>query len=382
MRFAAQGGVHRHIIGGGWLKLAPGQVTDDTTMSLALGQALLDGQRLGRPFDTVLIAEAFLAWWRGRPVDCGNTCRRGILRYRHDGSLSGPVNDADGGNGALMRNLPVALATLGDDALFDRMALAQARITHHHPLSDAAVLGIGHLLRGLLAGADPDRQRAAVDAWVAAHPGFRFSPYPGRAGGYVVDTVQTVLHSFTRTPTSKPRWWPPSTRATTPTPPVHWWACWPAPAAVPPRCRRTGCAGCHATWCTPSPPRPVRWWRWRCRPPTPPLPCPKDPAMPIHDFRCSAHLRRGSHRARLHRLRQHRARAPGLAVAPASNCWCVAAPSPPAPPAAAPRWNAWCRDRTAGHQPGHHHRGPPRRGTRGAFQQLLEGGARQGEVSA
>ena len=37
-RFAAQGGVHRHIIGGGWLKLAPGQVTDDTTMSLALSR--------------------------------------------------------------------------------------------------------------------------------------------------------------------------------------------------------------------------------------------------------------------------------------------------------------------------------------------------------
>ena len=197
LRFAAQGGVHRHIIGGGWLKLAPGQVTDDTTMSLALGQALLDGQRLGRPFDTVLIAEAFLTWWRGRPVDCGNTCRRGILRYRHDGSLSGPVNDADGGNGALMRNLPVALATLGGDALFERVALAQARVTHHHPLSDAAVLGIGHLLRRLLVGGDADGLAAWVDAWVSAHPAFRFRPYPGRAGGYVVDTVQTVLHCFT-----------------------------------------------------------------------------------------------------------------------------------------------------------------------------------------
>lgn len=196
-RFAAQGGVHRHIIGGGWLKLAPGQVTDDTTMSLALGQALLDGQCVGRPFDTVLIAEAFLAWWRGRPVDCGNTCRRGILRYRHDGSLCGPVNDADGGNGALMRNLPVALATLGDDTLFERVALAQARVTHHHPLSDAAVLGIGHLLRHLLTGGDADGLAAWVDAWVSAHPVFRFRPYPGRAGGYVVDTVQTVLHCFT-----------------------------------------------------------------------------------------------------------------------------------------------------------------------------------------
>jgi ADP-ribosyl-[dinitrogen reductase] hydrolase len=40
-----QYGVHRDIVGGGWLKLACGQVTDDTTMSLALGTALLTGGR-------------------------------------------------------------------------------------------------------------------------------------------------------------------------------------------------------------------------------------------------------------------------------------------------------------------------------------------------
>ena len=191
-RFAAQGGVHRHIIGGGWLKLPPGQVTDDTTMSLALGEALLLGQRLGRPGDTALIAEAFVAWWRGKPVDCGNTCRRGIQRYLRDGSLAGPEQDSDGGNGALMRNLPAVLATLGDDALFERVSLAQAHVTHHHPLSDAAVLGIGRLLRALLAGSHTWSEQA--DAWVTAFPAFRFRPYPRRASGYVVDTVQTGLY--------------------------------------------------------------------------------------------------------------------------------------------------------------------------------------------
>ncbi|QTN23227.1 ADP-ribosyl-[dinitrogen reductase] hydrolase [Rhizobacter sp. AJA081-3] len=195
-RFAAQGGVHRHIVGGGWLKLAPGQVTDDTTMSLALGEALLRGQSLGRPFDTQLIAEAFLAWWRGKPVDCGNTCRRGILRFLQQGSLSGEPNDGDAGNGALMRNLPVALATLGDDAAFERVSLAQAHVTHHHPLSDAAVLGIGQLLRDLLSGVDAAAQARRIEAFVAAQPTFAFRPYPGRASGYVVDTVQTVLHCF------------------------------------------------------------------------------------------------------------------------------------------------------------------------------------------
>lgn len=192
LRFAAHGGVHREIIGGGWLKLQAGQVTDDTTMSLALGDALLQSQRQGRPFDSPLMAEAFVAWWRGKPVDCGNTCRRGIQRYIRDGSLAGPQQDSDGGNGALMRNLPVALATLGDDALFERVSLAQAHITHHHPESDAAVLGIGRLLRAALAGSAAIAEMA--DAWVTAHPVFRFRPYPRRASGYVVDTVQTVLH--------------------------------------------------------------------------------------------------------------------------------------------------------------------------------------------
>ena len=196
-RFAAQGGVHRNLIGGGWLKLAPGQVTDDTTMSLALGDALLRGERAGRPFDTRLIAEAFLAWWRGKPVDCGNTCRRGILRFLQQGGVSGEPNDGDAGNGALMRNLPVALATLGDDAAFERVSIAQAHVTHHHPLSDAAVLGIGHLLRDLLGGADAAAQARRIEAFVATQPAFTFQPYPGRASGYVVDTVQTVLHCFT-----------------------------------------------------------------------------------------------------------------------------------------------------------------------------------------
>ena len=195
LRFAAHGGVHREIIGGGWLKLQSGQVTDDTTMSLALGDALLLGQQRGRSFDSQLIADAFVAWWRGKPVDCGNTCRRGIQRYIRDGTLAGPQQDSDGGNGALMRNLPVALATLGDDALFDRVSLAQSHITHHHPESDAAVLGIGRLLRAQLAGTPALAEMA--DAWVTAHPVFRFKPYPRRASGYVVDTVQTVLHCVT-----------------------------------------------------------------------------------------------------------------------------------------------------------------------------------------
>jgi len=199
-----QYGVHREIIGGGWLKLARGQVTDDPTMSLALGGALLQGGSLAltghAQGDEALvrsIGDAYVTWFKSKPVDCGNTCRRGIMRYIREGTLEGLPNPGDGGNGALMRNLPSVLATLGDDALFEHLSLAQARLTHHHPLSDAATLGLGHLLRLLLGGADHNSCQQWVAQWVLDNPSFRFTPYRGRATAYVVDTVQTVLHYLT-----------------------------------------------------------------------------------------------------------------------------------------------------------------------------------------
>lgn len=185
-------GTHQNVVGGGWLKLPRGAVTDDTTLSLALGQAIV----LHPQWDMRAVADAFVAWLRARPIDCGNTCRRGIRRYIADGSLSGWPNEGDAGNGALMRNLPVVLATLDDAVRFERRTLEQCHFTHHHPLSDAATLAFGRILRSLLTGEDIQAQRAIARSLVATHPQFRFEPYPGRASGYVVDTVQTVLYHF------------------------------------------------------------------------------------------------------------------------------------------------------------------------------------------
>ena len=186
----AQFGVHRHMSGGGWLKLAHGQVTDYTTMCLALGKAILEADG----WCMKAVAESYVAWLRSKPVDCGNTCRRGIRRYMADGSFAGPAGDGDAGNGAVMRNLPVVLATLHNEPAFEARSLAQARFTHNNALSDAATLICGRMLRRLLLGGHLADCRPLADAFVADHPLFRFQPYPGRASGYVVDTLQTVLH--------------------------------------------------------------------------------------------------------------------------------------------------------------------------------------------
>ncbi|NMG30836.1 ADP-ribosyl-[dinitrogen reductase] hydrolase [Aromatoleum evansii] len=191
-----QYGELRDIVGGGWLRLRAGQITDDTQMSLALGAAILESGG----WDLKNIAEHWLAWLKSKPIDVGNTCRRGLQRFASDGSLESPFSDGDAGNGALMRVLPAILFAFRDADRLDRCVIEQAHVTHNHPLSDAATLCFAHMLADLLAGGhwrdNLAKLRAHAKALVAAHRQFRFDPYPGRATGYVVDTVQTVLHAF------------------------------------------------------------------------------------------------------------------------------------------------------------------------------------------
>jgi ADP-ribosyl-[dinitrogen reductase] hydrolase len=192
---AAQYRIHRQIIGGGWLQLKAGQVTDDTQMSLALGGALL----AHGGWNLQAIADALVAWMRSRPVDIGHTCRRGIRRYMLDGSLSAAPEADSAGNGAAMRNLPVVLATLGDPAACARLSLEQAHLTHWHHLSDAATVTLARMTQGLLQDGSRDACRDEADGLVEQYGEFRFAPWPGRTSGYIVDTVQTVFDGFFHT---------------------------------------------------------------------------------------------------------------------------------------------------------------------------------------
>ena len=69
-------GLHADMIGGGWLGLSPGQVTDDSQMSLALGRALIEKGT----FDAETVAGHFIRWMDGGPPDIGNTCLRSLNR--------------------------------------------------------------------------------------------------------------------------------------------------------------------------------------------------------------------------------------------------------------------------------------------------------------
>ena len=188
----AKYGVHTRMIGGGWLHLKPGQITDDTEMALCLGRVLVKHGT----WDVVDACEGFAVWLRGHPVDVGNTCRRGIRRYITQKTVEGPYNDGDAGNGAAMRSLPVTLATLGDPEAFEAWTLSQCHITHTHPLSDDATLALGRMVHHLLDGRGLDACRAESDALTARHRCFGIKTYKGLSSAYIVDTVQTVLNFF------------------------------------------------------------------------------------------------------------------------------------------------------------------------------------------
>lgn len=187
-------GVLKEMVGGGWLRLKPGQVTDDTEMSLCLARAIAGTGG----WSLTAAADNLAAWLRSKPIDVGDTCRRGIRNYMLHGCTETPPNDWDGGNGAAMRTLPVILSTLGDTALLESCTLQQAHLTHNHPLSDAASIYLGRLMHLALTGCSMQRLRREAAHLVSLYPKFCFDPYQGLASGYVVDTMQTVFHCFFR----------------------------------------------------------------------------------------------------------------------------------------------------------------------------------------
>ncbi len=190
-----QFGVHKEIIGGGWLNLKPGQVTDDTTMSLALGGAILDSSGI----DAVSIAMAFDRWMRDKPVDIGNTVRRGLLHFRTTGEPVSKPNEHDAGNGACMRTLPVALSSLGasEEAVMAAVK-AQAHVTHNNPLSDAGTFCVVSMVQGAMLGASlVELLNGPVKSLIEQYPDFTFRRKRNdNPSGYIVHTLRVVFEAL------------------------------------------------------------------------------------------------------------------------------------------------------------------------------------------
>jgi ADP-ribosyl-[dinitrogen reductase] hydrolase len=186
--------VHRKICGGGWLRLKPGQVTDDTEMSLALGRSILQQ----RGVQAAAVASAFSDWMRGKPVDIGNTVRRGIVNFRTTGEPWVSENEYDAGNGACMRCLPIALycwnGTAEELAAVSRI---QSHVTHNNPVSDAGTETILQMLTAALRGEPKESLQRFPEALITTHPLYRFDRRRTvNPSAWIVDTLKAVFQAF------------------------------------------------------------------------------------------------------------------------------------------------------------------------------------------
>lgn len=199
-QIARKYGVLRDIVGGGWLNLRPGQVTDDTEMTLAVAEGI--AAQPDAPVEAV--GQRFLAWLDTQPRDVGQTCalalehaRRhgwaGAARYAHD-----RLGGRSAGNGSLMRTVYPGL-WYAERARAVRVAGELSDMTHGDPLAREAcelyTAAIWDMARGGVAGRQAlsaafggTRYRAALEG------GARLDP-----SGFVADTLNCALDAVMRT---------------------------------------------------------------------------------------------------------------------------------------------------------------------------------------
>ena len=186
-------GVHDRIRGGGWLNLKPGQVTDDTEMSLALGRSILDRQGV----EVTAVAQAFSDWMRHKPVDIGNTVRRGIIHFRTTGQPVVPVNEYDAGNGACMRRLPIALCYWNAaPAIKQQASRSQSHVTYNSPLADIGTKLLLQMVVSALQGVQKDALQGIAQTMVDIHKTFRYDQRRMENPSWIVETLQAVLQGF------------------------------------------------------------------------------------------------------------------------------------------------------------------------------------------
>lgn len=193
-------GVLRDMVGGGWLSLAPGQVTDDTEMTLAVAEGIIE--RPDAPVEAV--GRRFIEWLDTRPRDVGVTCASALNFARLHGwaDAARHAHNRLGGrsasNGSLMRS---AYPGLWYPERARAMAVAEeiSRMTHYDALASEACRLYTAAIWDVARGGAPGRRaledafggtryRAALDGGAALNP-----------SGYVVDTLMCALDSVART---------------------------------------------------------------------------------------------------------------------------------------------------------------------------------------
>ena len=187
------------MIGGGLGDFAPGEWTDDTSMTWAIADVAATGLDLRTPEALDAIAARFRDWYDTRPPDIGINTRAVIsaagasptgaamtaaAQARHE------ATGRTGSNGSLMRTAAVGLTHLDDPAALAEAAMAVSALTHADPRAQEACalwsLAIRH---------------AVLTASTTSGPGSRCSHRPRRRSGRSASTRPSSPSPRRSTPT-------------------------------------------------------------------------------------------------------------------------------------------------------------------------------------
>lgn len=182
-RIVEKYGVVEDIIGGGWLSITPGNVTDDTQMSMGVMNAICN--TIGFPYKKNLaITEddlfktncqlEFIKWLNSKPIDVGNKCFNSIVLLKDNKEI--PYDETALGNGSLMRALPCALINK------EEWNLIQGKLTHNNDVCSRIISTYSRLIQNLI-----DEKEFEVKTKKLQSP-----------TGHVVNTFNNALYWFNK----------------------------------------------------------------------------------------------------------------------------------------------------------------------------------------
>jgi ADP-ribosyl-[dinitrogen reductase] hydrolase len=197
-------GYLKDIIGGGCWDLEPGEVTDDTMMTICVAEGILDDPK--NPIDH--IGERFIEWYHSKPKDMGNIINLALSAYIESGSWKIASLSAHGfnegisaGNGSLMRCIPVALY-YRDHQIMELVTEQQSKLTHYDSKATRACLLYNKLVSGYLEG---ESKISFIKEMLEYYPEYKKVLGMGKcnlkSSGYVVDSLMSALWCFINTDT-------------------------------------------------------------------------------------------------------------------------------------------------------------------------------------
>lgn len=188
-------GYLKDIIGGGVWELEPGETTDDTAMTLAVAEGILDSPRSPLPS----IGKRFLKWYHTLPKDVGTTVRM-TMYFKEQGLSWGQAAEItnnymkgkSSGNGSLMRCLPVALA-YRDRMKMEDITVKQSKMTHYASEASEACLLYNRIAHDVLWKGYPLRSAIKRNVNGTRYSSILYRNPSHSPGGYVVETLMWVL---------------------------------------------------------------------------------------------------------------------------------------------------------------------------------------------